>query len=66
MLTDQLDSSDPKVGLAAVVALRDLVDEIETAHVRKARLLGWSWEAIGVALGVTRQSVHKKYARSIQ
>jgi hypothetical protein len=64
ILEKQLHSSDPAVGFAAVLALRDLVDEVEAAHVASARTQGWSWEAIGVALGITRQSVHKKYARS--
>lgn len=47
--------------LAAVAALRDLVDEIEELHVDNARSLGWSWQAIAEALGITRQSVHKKH-----
>ena len=65
-LTEQLDAADPQIGLAAVLTLRDLVEEIEAVHVRRARQLGWSWGAIGLALGVTRQSVHKKYARSMR
>lgn len=65
-LIDRLDAADPAVGLAAVVALRDLIDEVEVAHVAQARALGWSWQAIGDALGVTRQSVHKKYGRVIK
>ena len=59
---EQLTSTDPAVGLSAVVALRDLADEIEMAHVASARHLGWSWEAIGAR----RQSVHKKYARIVR
>lgn len=62
----ELRSSDPAVGLAAVLALRELADEVEAAHVQHARRLGWSWDAIGAALGVTRQSVHKKYAREVR
>ncbi len=64
LLEKRLQSSDPAVGFAAVLALRDLADEVEAAHVASARGQGWSWEAIGEALGITRQSVHKKYARS--
>ena len=30
-------------------------------HVVAAREKGWSWQQIGDALGVTRQSVHTKY-----
>lgn len=62
----KLSAADPTVGLAAVQALRDLADEVEAAHVANARSLGWSWDAIGGALGVTRQSVHKKYANVLR
>ena len=62
----QLHSASPAIGFAAVLALRDLADEVEAAHVASARNQGWSWDAIGAALGITRQSVHKKFARSIR
>ena len=60
-LNDAVDSRDPAVGLAAVATLRDLVEELEELHVDNARSLGWSWQQIAAALGVTRQSVHKKH-----
>jgi len=60
-LSRAVDSRDPAVGLAAVAALRDLVEELEELHVDNARALGWSWQAIAESLGVTRQSVHKKH-----
>ncbi|MEX2552160.1 MAG: hypothetical protein WD627_04060 [Actinomycetota bacterium] len=60
-LNDAVDSRDPAVGLGAVSALRQLVEELEELHVDNARGLGWSWQAIAEALGVTRQSVHKKH-----
>lgn len=60
-LSDAVDSRDPVVGLAAVAALRDLVEELEELHVDNARRLGWSWQAIAGGLGITRQSVHKKH-----
>ena len=53
---------DPEVGLAAVVALRQLLDQLEALQVASAREHGWTWQRIAVALGVTRQSVHHKYA----
>jgi hypothetical protein len=53
---------DPEIGLAAVVALRELLDQLEALQVSSARSHGWTWERIATALGVTRQSVHKKYA----
>lgn len=65
-MVSDLASADPAVGLAAVLALRDLADEVEAAHVASARRQGWSWEAIGRALGVTRQSIHKKYAAAVR
>lgn len=60
-LNDAVDNRDPAIGLAAVAALRDLVEEIEELHVDNARQLGWSWQAIANGLGITRQSVHKKH-----
>lgn len=64
-LAAAVDSPDPAAALAAVAALRKLADELEALHVRNARALGWSWEAIAAALGVRRQSVHKKHARRV-
>lgn len=60
-LSAAVDSRDPAVGLAAVASLRNLVEELEELHVDNARTLGWSWQAIAEALGITRQSVHKKH-----
>jgi hypothetical protein len=31
--------------------------------VATARLRGWSWQQIGDALGITRQSIHAKYGK---
>lgn len=64
-LAPAVEGREPATGLAAVAALRRLVDELEAAHVANARAVGWSWEAVATALGVTRQSVHKKYARRL-
>ena len=52
-------------GLAAVVALRRLADLLEVAQVERALRDGWSWSEVAEALGVTRQAVHKKYARRV-
>jgi hypothetical protein len=64
-LADAVDSRDPATGLAAVAALRRLLDELEALHVSNARAQGWSWEAIASSLGVRRQSVHKKHAKRV-
>lgn len=60
-LNEAVDSRDPAVGLGAVAALRQLVEELEELHVDNARALGWSWQAIAAGLGITRQSVHMKH-----
>lgn len=55
-------STDPRVGLRAVVALRRLLESLEYLQVANARRQGWAWQEIADALGVTRQGVHKKHA----
>jgi hypothetical protein len=62
-LTETLASDDPAVGLRAVGALHRLAEQVEARSVRLAREHGWSWEQIGDALGVSRQSVHAKYGK---
>jgi Homeodomain-like domain len=62
-LSDHIRSGDPAVGLRAVGALRRLAEQVEAAQVRAARQQGWTWEQIGDALGVSRQSVHAKYRK---
>ena len=60
-LSVDLSSGDPAIGLRASLALRRLAERVEANHVASARKEGWSWQQIGDALGVTRQSVHTKY-----
>lgn len=62
-LVQRINSHDPAVGLRAVGALHRLAEQVEAASVALARERGWSWEQIGDALGVSRQSVHAKYGR---
>ena len=54
-------SGDPAVGLAAVAALRDLLESLEQLQVERAREQDWPWQRIATALGVSKQAVHKKY-----
>jgi DNA-directed RNA polymerase specialized sigma24 family protein len=56
-------SNDPDVGLHAVAALRALAERLELLQVQRARELGWSWQDIASRLGVTKQTVHRKYGR---
>jgi Homeodomain-like domain len=62
-LATALAESDPAVGFRAVLGLRRLAERIESRQVALARDEGWSWQQIGDALGVTRQSVHAKHGR---
>ena len=58
-----VSSDDPAIGLRASLALHRLAERVEANHVASAREKGWSWQQIGDALGVTRQSVHTKYSK---
>ena len=62
-LNVNLSSDDPSLGLRASLALRRLAERVEANNVASAREKGWSWQQIGDALGVTRQSVHTKYKK---
>jgi hypothetical protein len=58
-------SENPAVGLRATLALRRLAERVEANQVAVARRQGWSWQQIGDALGVTRQSVHTKHGKEL-
>jgi len=60
-LAGATSSRDPAVGLAAVAALRALLESLEGLQVSNARERGWSWQQIADGLGVSRQAVHKKH-----
>jgi hypothetical protein len=60
-LSVNVSSDDPAVGLRASLALHRLAERVEANQVAAAREKGWSWQQIGDALGITRQSVHAKY-----
>ncbi len=59
------DTTRPADGLRAVAALRRLADTLELQQVEAALRAGLSWLEIAEHLGVTRQAVHKKYARRV-
>lgn len=63
---DAGSSADPETGLAAVVALRQLVEVLEQLQVDNARSKGWSWNDIARRLGVTKQAVHYKHGMRIR
>ena len=62
-LSERIRANDPAVGLRAVGALHRLAERVEATSVALARQQGWTWEQIGDALGMSRQSVHAKYGK---
>lgn len=59
------DTSDPRSALRAIASLRALADRLELAQVEAGLRAGMSWQDVADALGVSRQAVHKKYAKKI-
>jgi hypothetical protein len=64
-ITAAVAAGDPGLGLRAVLALHRLAERLEADQVAAARRQGWSWQQVGDALGVTRQSVHSKYGKAM-
>ena len=62
-ISADIASPDPALGLRASLALHRLAERVEAKSVAAARDQGWSWQQVGDALGVTRQSVHAKYTK---
>lgn len=62
-LVEDLDSTDPAVGLRAVAALGRLLEQLEVLQVANARARNWSWQDIASSLGVSKQTVHRKHRR---
>ncbi len=57
------DGDDVVSELAAVSEAKRVLARREEVAVRRARNRGLSWAEIGTLLGVTRQSMHRKYRR---
>jgi DNA-directed RNA polymerase specialized sigma24 family protein len=62
-LEQQVRGADVDAGLRAVARLRELTGQLEAEQVAAARNSGWSWQDIAERLGVTKQTVHRKYHR---
>jgi hypothetical protein len=65
-IADSVAADDPGTGLRASLALHRLAERVEAEQVAVARGRGWSWQQIGDALGITRQSIHAKYGKRIR
>ena len=62
-LAAEAGSDDPYTALRAIAKLHSELDRAEGVAVRRARNQNASWQLIAIALGVSRQAVHKKYGR---
>ncbi|MFE3560695.1 hypothetical protein ACFXKW_38480 [Streptomyces sp. NPDC059193] len=60
-----LAQTQPVTALRAVARLQDAVPASAIDTVRGARAAMVSWEAIGRALGCTRQSAHERFAHRV-
>jgi hypothetical protein len=57
----EADGDDLVGELGAVAEAKRVLSRREEVAVRKARHTGLSWAEIGTLLGVTRQTIHRKY-----
>jgi hypothetical protein len=62
LLRKAVQLGDPESALVAIAELRRRLDALEAAHIDDALRLGWSWQRIGMALGITRQAAHTRHA----
>lgn len=61
--TASSEAGDAIPALFALAERRRELNREEEVLVRRARMQGFSWEAIATALGVSKQAAHKKYGR---
>ena len=63
-IAQDTDGDDGVVGeLAAVREARRQLSRREEVAVRRGRQAGLSWAEIGTLLGVTKQTMHRKYRK---
>jgi transposase-like protein len=61
LANDVVEIRDPEIALRALTALRQELESIEPALVRRALQAGASWSDIARTLGVSKQAAHRKY-----
>lgn len=59
----QDEGGEPLSELHRLASLRQDIARAEETQVRRARNLGYSWQAIASALGVTKQAAHRRFGR---
>ena len=65
-LEPALYGDDVDGALRAVARLHRLVEQLEADQIAAARRAGWSWQDIALRLGVTKQTVHRKYRHAAE
>jgi hypothetical protein len=65
LINQALGAPDPRNRLRAIARLRAELSELEADAVRSAVELGTPWAEVGQALGVSKQSAHKRFARTV-
>ena len=63
LATSAAQIQEPAEALEAIAELKARLDELEELHVEDAVRRGLTWSAIAQSLQVSRQAVHKKYAK---
>lgn len=59
------DTLDPEDMVEAFDVIEVALNEARTLAVANLRRQGHSWDAIGTAMGMSRQAAHKKYGKAI-
>ena len=65
LATRAIGAADPRERLRAIAALRSELDDLESQAVRGAIRGGASWSQVAEALGVSKQSAHRRYSRRL-
>jgi len=57
---------DPAAALDAVRELRIRLDRLEAIHVENGLRGGWRWRDVAAALNLSKQAVHRRYAKAMR